>query len=89
MKIAVLLGGTSTERDVSISSGIAIAKALKENGHAVQAIDCAYGDKMLDFESLNTADIIRVTPSDIEREKVSLDRTFLSQWTIWLKKRSR
>jgi D-alanine-D-alanine ligase len=78
MKIAVLLGGTSTERDVSISTGIAIARALRENGHTVQAIDCAYGNKTLDFENMSTADIIRVTPSDIEKEKARLDRNIFS-----------
>lgn len=39
MKIAVLCGGYSTERDVSIKSGAMIAKALRENGHSVALID--------------------------------------------------
>jgi D-alanine-D-alanine ligase len=85
MKIAVLLGGTSAERDVSFSTGIAIAKALKENGHEVQAIDCAYGDKTCDFENLNTADIIRITPSDIEKEKGCLDRNIFTTIDYLLK----
>ena len=33
MKIVVLAGGISTERDVSLSSGTGIYKALKEKGH--------------------------------------------------------
>lgn len=32
MKIVVLAGGTSTERDVSLSSGVMIYKALKKIG---------------------------------------------------------
>lgn len=32
MKIAVLAGGTSTERDVSLITGKMVYKALKENG---------------------------------------------------------
>lgn len=73
MKIAVLLGGTSAERDVSITTGMAIAKALKANGHTVEALDCAYGDRKIDFES-SAASVIKATPPDIEREKAALDR---------------
>lgn len=39
MKIAVLAGGLSPERDVSLSSGGLIANALKERGHSVALID--------------------------------------------------
>lgn len=43
MKIAVLAGGLSTERDVSISSGIKISKALRSKGHKVVLIDVFMG----------------------------------------------
>lgn len=39
MKIAVLYGGVSKERDVSISSSKGIMKALEKNGHEVIGID--------------------------------------------------
>ena len=39
MKIVVLAGGLSTERDVSFSSGSMVYKALKENGHQVIMLD--------------------------------------------------
>lgn len=39
MKVGVLYGGTSAEREVSLSSGKGIMKALKENGHEVIGID--------------------------------------------------
>jgi len=39
MRIVVLMGGTSSEREVSLSSGKNIAIALKENGHDVLLID--------------------------------------------------
>lgn len=39
LKIAVLYGGVSKEREVSISSSKGIMKALKENGHEVIGID--------------------------------------------------
>jgi D-alanine-D-alanine ligase len=38
-KIAVLLGGLSKEREVSLRSGAAVAKALKSRGHDVTEID--------------------------------------------------
>ena len=43
MRILVLLGGTSSERDVSLASGLRIAAALRERGHEVTAVDTAYG----------------------------------------------
>jgi D-alanine-D-alanine ligase len=38
-KVAVLMGGWSSERDVSLSSGAGIVKALEERGHTVTAVD--------------------------------------------------
>ncbi|MCR4891073.1 MAG: D-alanine--D-alanine ligase [Lachnospiraceae bacterium] len=43
MKIVVLAGGTSTERDVSFVSGSMVYKALKKRGHQVILIDVFYG----------------------------------------------
>jgi D-alanine-D-alanine ligase len=43
MKIAVLMGGTSDEREVSLSSGTGIARALREAGHEVVAVDTVRG----------------------------------------------
>ena len=39
MKVVVLAGGTSTERDVSLISGSMIYKALKKNGHQAMLLD--------------------------------------------------
>ncbi|MGH1364801.1 MAG: D-alanine--D-alanine ligase [Calditrichia bacterium] len=73
MKIAVLLGGTSAERDVSLSTGIAVARALAENGHHVEALDPAYGVKQVDFsDSAETA--VKVEHSEIEKERDVLNR---------------
>ena len=38
-KVAVLLGGTSNEREISINSGLSVLKALKRNGIDVTGID--------------------------------------------------
>ncbi len=43
MRVAVLFGGTSAERDVSIASGAQVMKALRAAGHEVVAIDTARG----------------------------------------------
>ena len=43
MKVVVLAGGTSTERDVSLSSGSMIYKALKKNGHKAMILDVYLG----------------------------------------------
>ncbi len=43
MKIAVLLGGSSSEREISLASGLAVLKALREAGHEAHAIDTARG----------------------------------------------
>lgn len=43
MKIVVLAGGTSTERDVSLSSGGMIYRALKGRGHSAVLIDVFLG----------------------------------------------
>jgi D-alanine-D-alanine ligase len=39
LKITVLIGGWNSEREVSLSSGTGIVKALKELGHTVTAVD--------------------------------------------------
>ncbi len=43
MKVVVLAGGTSTERDVSLSTGSMIYKALKKNGHQAILLDVYLG----------------------------------------------
>lgn len=43
MNIIVLAGGTSTERDVSLSSGSRIYKALREKGHRAVLLDVYLG----------------------------------------------
>jgi len=43
MRIAVLLGGASVERDVSVASGRGVVQALRDAGHEVIPIDPALG----------------------------------------------
>lgn len=43
MKIVVLMGGTSSEREVSLASGLRIAAALRAKGHTVVTVDTVQG----------------------------------------------
>ena len=52
MKVVVLAGGISTERDVSLSSGKMIYKALKENGHQAVLLDVYLGYTGEDAEDI-------------------------------------
>lgn len=52
MKVVVLAGGISTERDVSLSSGRMIYEALKENGHQVVLLDVYLGYTGADLEDI-------------------------------------
>ncbi|MEW5993658.1 MAG: D-alanine--D-alanine ligase [Candidatus Zixiibacteriota bacterium] len=50
MKVLLLAGGTSNERDVSLTSGKAVCEALSRGGHDVVALDPADGGSLLDAE---------------------------------------
>ena len=52
MKISVLIGGTSSERDVSLASGLRVTEALRARKHEVTAIDTARGPLTLEDERL-------------------------------------
>ena len=60
MKIAVLFGGDSMERDVSIASASQVVGALRSRGHEVVAYDSGHG-------RLTAADEARVFAARIER----------------------
>ncbi|HXP63025.1 MAG TPA: hypothetical protein VN829_21170, partial [Dongiaceae bacterium] len=44
LNITVMLGGPSAEREVSLRSGAAVAKALRSLGHRVNELDPRDGD---------------------------------------------
>ncbi|HEX5831687.1 MAG TPA: D-alanine--D-alanine ligase, partial [Gemmatimonadaceae bacterium] len=75
MNITVLLGGTSSERDVSLASGLRIAHALRERGHRVTAVDPARGVLDLAHSAAHHVDSHPPTPEELralEREAVAL-----------------
>ena len=47
LNVALLMGGTSAERDVSLKSGVAVHQALEQLGHQVQIADGISGLKKL------------------------------------------
>ena len=64
MRIAVLMGGTSAEREVSLSSGLAIVKALREKGHEVSAVDTARGFVPAEREAELLPEGVHAAPPD-------------------------
>jgi D-alanine-D-alanine ligase len=66
MKISVLLGGVSAERDVSLASGLRICAALRERGHQVTALDPATGVMSADEEARLLASGVGTTPPSLE-----------------------
>ena len=66
MKITVLMGGTSAERDVSIASGLRIAAALRSRGHDVISLDTAKGviDPATEHALLSSG--VQQEPPDLE-----------------------
>ena len=81
MRIAVLMGGTSDEREVSLASGAQIACALREAGHDVVAVDTAHGPLSRDEETRLLSGGVHAAPpgaSDLarldERHTVALTR---------------
>jgi D-alanine-D-alanine ligase len=75
LKILVLMGGTSAERDVSLSSGEAIVKALKQSGHQVLALDTAQGQKLLSDNGKYIPGGVKERPPDVKE----LERTSKQQ----------
>jgi len=66
MRIAVLCGGTSAERDVSIASGTQVVGALRSAGHEVAAIDPAVGLIPRDAEERALVPGVAARPPDQE-----------------------
>jgi len=70
LKVLVLMGGISAERDVSLASGEAIVKALKSAGHKVIALDTAKGQNLLPDTGKYIPEGVKTKPPDIaELEK--------------------
>ena len=75
MKLTVLLGGTSSERDVSLASGVRMATALRNAGHQVTVVDPASGPVAL--EALRSG--VRLAPPTAEELGVLRARGTVAQ----------
>lgn len=67
------MGGTSSERDVSLASGLRIAEALRTRGHTVASVDTAKGPLSQDDERrMLAARVVQAnppTPDELARMK--------------------
>jgi len=67
LKITVLMGGTSAERDVSLASGVRVAEALRSCGHEVLSVDTAHGILSApDEQALLSGKIVKTIPPDVQ-----------------------
>jgi D-alanine-D-alanine ligase len=67
LKITVLMGGTSAERDVSLASGVRVAEALRSCGHDVLSVDTAHGILSApDEQALLGGKIVKTIPPDVQ-----------------------
>ncbi len=81
MKIIVLAGGLSPERDVSLTSGAFICRTLRERGHQAYLLDVFFGlsydsdrlEEVFDLPDagLKIADSIKTTMPDLKALKAS------------------
>jgi len=71
MRVLVLMGGSSTERTVSLATGANVVEALQSRGHEVLAIDPAKGER-LELESLSPREIGEEAPEESAGDERSL-----------------
>ncbi|HMG69849.1 MAG TPA: D-alanine--D-alanine ligase [Gemmatimonadaceae bacterium] len=81
MKITVFMGGTSSERNVSLASGIRIVQALRERGHKVTALDPARGVINASEERELSTGKVGVAPPSLEALSKFAEGTFLPNLT--------
>ena len=79
MNLTVLLGGTSSERDVSLASGLRIAHALREIGHRVTCVDPAHGElTRADEDAMRSAGVVKKAPPTRESLQVMTESSRLA-----------
>lgn len=68
MRVTVLMGGTSSERDVSLASGLRVAGALRAAGHEVRVVDTARGTLTAADERamLEGGRVVKTVPPDVQ-----------------------
>src|SRR4029079_6910921 len=76
MRVTVLTGGTSAERDVAIASAVQVVAALRSRGHEVAVVDTARGFIPLSDEQSLLSGAVGTEPPSIDRLH-SLERGLL------------
>jgi D-alanine-D-alanine ligase len=79
MRITVLLGGASSERDVSMASGLRIADALRQKGHEVLLVDPAKGPIDASAERALREYGVKTTPPTLQELKALATLPTLTQ----------
>ena len=87
MRITVLMGGTSSERDVSLASGLRIAEALRTRGHEVQTVDTAKGPVSQDDEKRMLAGGVMKTKPPTPAELAQMKAESVAETAARLPKR--
>ncbi len=77
MKITVLMGGASAERDVSLASGIRIVEALRSRGHDVTPFDPSRGIISPETEKELSARGVGTAPPSLEALEKTTGGSFL------------
>lgn len=75
MNITVLMGGTSSERDVSLATGIRVTEALRSRGHTVTAVDTARGPLSKEEEQRLLAGGVKKAPPSREELRAMSEQT--------------
>jgi D-alanine-D-alanine ligase len=79
MNVTVLLGGTSSERDVSLASGLRIAHALRDAGHVVTCVDPARGEMArTEEDALRAAGVVKREPPSREALRVLAETSLVT-----------
>ncbi|MFL5496701.1 MAG: D-alanine--D-alanine ligase, partial [Gemmatimonadales bacterium] len=66
MRVTVLTGGTSSERDVALASAVQVVAALRSRGHEVSVVDTARGFIPESDEPSMLSGTVGVEPPSIE-----------------------
>ena len=66
LRIAVLMGGESAERDVSLATGAAVVVGLQQAGHDAIGIDTALGAGQLSKGDSDDTPLIKEKPPDVK-----------------------
>jgi len=81
--VAVVFGGTSMERDVSVASAVQVIRALRSRGHHVVAVDAARGVLSAGEEAASLRDgVDRVPPQLLAKQRENVLAALLSTGTF-------